>query len=277
MSSNNWLSPNLSDGLGNRLFQVAAAQAAAIKYNRPLVFFLPRCHKASHCSAATLFKLFPSVPIMEVGTTQWTEISEQAFATYEPLPPTIPVGPIVLKGFRQSPKYFSTDLEIPLDFEAALGKERMKALHLRWISNSRSSGKTAFLHIRLGDYRILPHHQLNLESYWVESLSRLGKKSPRLLVFSDEPSQAIIMAPFFKQFGLRSVEVVEDCDPIESLYLMSLCDGGAVCANSTFSWWGAYLSKTRRDRVSQIFMPSRWGEGLVAPDIYPEWATVIQI
>jgi hypothetical protein len=212
---------------------------------------------------------------VEVGPTQWNEISEKGgFATYEPLPPTIPVGPIVLKGFRQSPKYFSTDLEIPLDFEAALGQARMEALQSRWIRNNDRE-KTAFLHIRLGDYRILPHHQLNLESYWVESLSRLG--GPRLLVFSDEPSQAIIMAPFFKQFGLRSVEVVEDCDPIESLYLMSLCDGGAICANSTFSWWGAYLSKTHRDRVSQIFMPSRWGEGLDAPDIHPEWATVIQV
>jgi hypothetical protein len=40
----------------------------------------------------------------------------------------------------------------------------------------------------------------------------------------------------------------------DSLYLMSMCEGG-ICANSTFSGWGGYLNKCRK-----IVLPSRWSQ-----------------
>jgi len=40
---------------------------------------------------------------------------------------------------------------------------------------------------------------------------------------------------------------------VDSLYLMSQCGAGGICANSSYSWWGAYLNPNR-----MIVMPSKW-------------------
>jgi len=269
-NKNQWLSPNLSSGLGNRLFQVAAAMGAAEKYKCPLVFYLPRCHKADHCPPDDIFKLFPSVPTVDSGFAKWNEITEKEFSTYEQLPEIIPRDmPTVLRGFRQTEKYFPTNGISP-DFKGSLGVKYEELTNIY----TPTAAKTAFLHIRLGDYRILPHHYVNLESYWITCLQSL--KAERLLIFSDEPEfvqQSLL--PFFKQFSIGEIQVIQNKNPIENLYIMSMCGGGAICANSTFSWWGAYLSRERhRAQRSPIFMPGKWGE-FSTPDLYPSWATVI--
>jgi hypothetical protein len=269
-NSTGWVSPFLSDGLGNRLFQVAAAMGAAEKYGLPLVFFLPRCNKASHTSPQLIWKLFPSVPIVEFANPTWKEIPEKDFSTYEALPDCEHKN-IVVRGFRQSEKYFPS-LPVTLDFLAALGSEEIKRLNGLFSHAHTHTPKTAFLHIRLGDYRILPHHAVNLEQYWIKTLGALTGQFDRLLLFSDEPEFVQhTMLPFFQQFG--NAEVIDEKDPVACLYLMSLCTAGAVCANSTFSWWGAYFSVARKNGAP-IFMPKSWGDFTVK-DIHPAWATVI--
>lgn len=268
-----WISPNLSDGLGNRLFQVAAALGAAEKYGRRIVFFLPRCYKASHCDMELIWKLFPSIPVLEFDQGSWHEISEKAFATFEDLPAEVPeTCGIVLRGFRQSPKYFPASGEIKPDMSGALGSEETARL-------DRIFGRgepTAFLHVRLGDYMILPHHQIDLVAYWQQSIQTIqDREKIRLFVFSDEPDRVEReLAPYFNAFGFKEVKVIKESGPLQTLYLMSKCDSGCICANSTFSWWGAYLSRSKAIGAP-ILMPRSWGAGLEAPDIYPIWAQKI--
>ena len=279
MEAIQWLSPNLSDGIGNRLFQFAASAAAAKIYGRPLVFFLPRCYKASHSSALSFFSLFPSIPIVEGGVQEWMEIEEKAFATYEPFPENVSTTlPIVLRGFRQSPKYFDPIVEICPDFEAALGIDRLQELKKVWFPEKAHENKTAFIHIRLGDYLLLPHHYVDLRDYWIYSLQKMRESGvDRILVFSDDTKRASDLLPFFQQIGFSSVHIVLDIGPIESLFLMSLCKGGAICANSTFSWWGAYFARSNACKKIPIFMPQCWGSGLHAPDIHPDWSEVVPL
>ena len=274
MSSNTWISPNLSDGLGNRLFQVAAAMGAAEKYGRRIVFYLPRCYKASHCEAEIIWKLFPSIPVLEFDEGVWHEINEKEFATFEDLPEKVPnVGGIVLRGFRQSPRYFPASGEIKIDLSGALGISETTRLDQLF-----GSGATAFLHVRLGDYMILPHHQIDLVAYWQRSIQEIqDREKIRLFVFSDEPERVERdLLPYFGAFEFKEVRLIKESGPLQTLYLMSLCDSGCICANSTFSWWGAYLSRSRA-LGAPILMPGSWGSGLVAPDIYPVWAQKICI
>jgi hypothetical protein len=73
-------------------------------------------------------------------------------------------------------------------------------------------------------------------------------------------------------FDIRYIER----DEITSLWLMSLCNLGGICANSTFSWWGGWLNPNHK---KQIFFPSRMFPHNYADssDLVPEYYTVIDI
>jgi hypothetical protein len=46
---------------------------------------------------------------------------------------------------------------------------------------------------------------------------------------------------------------VEEPDEVRALWTLARCRDGGICANSTFSWWGAYLNPDRT-----IVLPSKW-------------------
>ena len=59
---------------------------------------------------------------------------------------------------------------------------------------------------------------------------------------------------------------------------MSLCWGGAVIANSTFSWWGAWFAHQSTSKPESFVgvYPKVWGQGLPpARDIIPKWGITI--
>jgi hypothetical protein len=273
MSATLWVSPYLSDGIGNRLFQVAAAMGAAEQYGRKLVFYLPVSNKAAHSSPEFVWRLFPSVPIIEDNSATWTELTESHFATFEPFPPAPdPQKNLVVRGFRQSQKYFPKLSDISVNFVSCLGSEEVNRLDSLFRTLGHPSERIAFLHVRLGDYRYLPHHFVNLEQYWINAFRSISSSVDKIIILSDETAHVEqVLLPFFEQF--KPCKVFHEQNPVSCLYLMSLCGGGAICANSSFSWWGAYLSLARR-RGAPIYMPSKWGD-FELRDLYPEWATVL--
>lgn len=105
---------------------------------------------------------------------------------------------------------------------------------------------TIFLHIRGGDY---VHHELldiKLDSYYERAINTFPKET-QFSVFTND----IQYAKSKSFLNNISYNFIEESD-IDSLYLMSQCKGG-ICANSSFSWWGAYLNPNR-----QLILPSKW-------------------
>ena len=105
-----WVSPALTSGLGNRLFQFAAAAGAAERWGRPVVFYLPAMRESPHGRIGTMFDLFPDVPVVEDSATDEFLLQEPARQHYRYLGLGVsaphPTKCVVLRGYWQSPRYF---------------------------------------------------------------------------------------------------------------------------------------------------------------------------
>ena len=272
-----WVAPALTSGLGNRLFQHAAAQGLAEKLGRPVVFLSMKCNESPHGPIASLFRMFPKILLKESQET-FTELVEpqQGYYTYFPL--ESPPGPIVIHGFRQSPKYFPKNLRLlHPDWDCALGGPIVRRLIEgdAGLATMEERRRTISVHIRMGDYLILPHHQVGLGKYLMNALERIPPYS-RIHFFSDEPEKCgLYVRSYAVSKGLDFTIALVRSD-VESLYEMSLCQGGNITGNSTFSWWGAWFAHETGSPWATY--PSSFGRGMPVPqDLFPEWGTVIPV
>lgn len=132
---------------------------------------------------------------------------------------------------------------------------------------------TAFLHIRRGDYLKYPDiHCLQPLDYYMRAIKELSARNPaisKLYVLSDDVEW--IEAQEFFKFDIFSI--VKGLDEIETMALMTLCTGGAICANSTFSWWGAFLGAYAVR--NPVVVPADWIRGQEIVALFPdEWIVI---
>ena len=129
----------------------------------------------------------------------------------------------------------------------------------------------AFLHIRRGDYLKNPgYHLIQPIEYYMACVSYLhdsGFKG-KIIVFSDD----IEWVRSQEFFALDIFEISNSTDELETLAIMSKCTKGAICANSTFSWWGAFLGA--HARRSPVFVPSKWINNYITCLFPKDWIIV---
>lgn len=126
------------------------------------------------------------------------------------------------------------------------------------------------MHIRRGDYvsnsAVLAHHGLLTPAYYDEAVNVMSSKleTPTLFIFSDDIG-------WVKENLFDDLDVVfVDSGSAElDLHLMSLCKHNII-ANSTFSWWGAYLN-TNMNKI--VVAPKNWfSANINTDDLIPaEW------
>lgn len=267
-----WVAPHLTGGLGNRLFEFHAAYAVSQKWNRKCVFFLPMCGKNDHGPFETIFHLYPMIEIVETANN-WIVIPEKSghCFIYNEFTAEPEENHIIIGGWRQSPKYFK-DIVLPQpNWSNFLSEIEQQTLREKYnlVENAEN---TWMLHMRLGDYKQLPHHQIPVLHYYNRCLQEVPKGS-RILLFSDEPNLCKEWITEMVNSHKLEVQVCEELDEIAPLWLMSQCLGGAIVTNSTFSWWGAYFAKQNKGQKSfRAYYPDVWGKGLPpAKDVVPEW------
>lgn len=272
-----WVAGHLTGGLGNRLFQHASALGLAEKWGHTPIFYIPQMGPTNHGPFENIFKLFPQVPrlVEDQSYIPLPEPQGNVF-TFTPFQ-TDPVrANVVVDGWRQSARYFPA-MGVHAALEQAISQEKQQELLTKYNLHSHQRQTTCFLHIRLGDYKILPHHQIDIGSYVLKASKQFPPGS-RFLIFSDEAKvHKEMLETFVPTLGLLPI-VVEEEDELENLFLMSQCWGGAIVANSTFSWWGAYFARQRSPTPSlyKACYPSVWGAGLpAARDVIPSWGLVI--
>ena len=253
------IAPILCGGIGNRLFQFACSYAYSKKYKKELVFLLSKCKETNHGSFENIFLLFPEVNIRQDNPYAY-EIKEKDIYIYEELNDIS--GNIIIHGHRQCYKYFE-NVELRPNFLNAIPADRIAYLNEKYL---KDKSNLFFVHIRLGDFRVLTHHQINLEKYYSEAFKYIPHNT-ELLFFSDELESAKKMFP--------SQNFCEEKDELESLYLMSNCLKGSIIANSTFSYWGSYFAHLNNPKHIAIF-PTPLGKDLPYPtDYYPPYGITI--
>ena len=160
---------------------------------------------------------------------------------------------VILSGYFQSWKYFHHNKEKILDYmglkqliQDTLGK------YDHYLEN------TATLHFRLGDYKNLTqYHALIDISYYKNALKKIEKNSKVLYFFEEEDREEV--SNKIKILQEENPEMV--FTPIDTgivdweqvLIMSGIKDN--IIANSTFSWWGAYLSDIPDKK---IVYPSTW-------------------
>jgi hypothetical protein len=102
-----------------------------------------------------------------------------------------------------------------------------------------------FLHIRGGDYVGNVYHDVGLDAYYERAINMFPNS--HFFIVTNDVNYAM-NKPFISNINYTLVIEPE----IDTLYLMSQCAGG-ICANSSFSWWGAFLNPHRK-----IVMPDKW-------------------
>ncbi len=177
-------------------------------------------------------------------------------------------GDSYFDGYWQNQRYFIDISEvIRSDFTFRNPPEGRNAAALLEIERSNSVS----IHIRRGDYLNSPpsaliHGVCTLE-YYREAINVILSKviNPVFYIFSDDPEWVK------KEFIVDQVSVVVENNtdkPQEDLRLMSFCKHNII-ANSTFSWWAAWLN-SNPDKI--VIAPKQWVvlPGINADDIIPE-------
>jgi hypothetical protein len=135
------------------------------------------------------------------------------------------------------------------------------------------SSPSAFLHVRRGDYVSDPRYAREIGAlggdYYAQAVYRLRQQQPnaRVFVFSDDIDAA--QRDLSIEGPHEYVREPENTRPHHILHLMSLCDH-AIIANSTFSWWAAWLGEKNHGIV---IAPKRWfseSSSYDARDIVPD-------
>ena len=162
-------------------------------------------------------------------------------------------GDIYLQGYFQSEKYFSSS------FSTIRNEYYLKDFHLSDLSGVRREildSNSVSLHIRRGDYqnpKILEIHGVLPIEYYLRAIRHLQQSlsHPKFYIFSDAPEKAFAD---LKLPGATIVSGKETNNHFEDLYLMSQCKHNII-ANSSFSWWGAWLNNNP-DKI--VIGPKKW-------------------
>jgi hypothetical protein len=251
----------VSGRLGNNLFQIALLIGLKEKYGSN--YFIPTWRHS---------KDFPNVLCNEKISLKPNKFYNEPKYCHNEIPSTENLeGDLMdFKGYFQSYKYFSHCRESILE-AFKFTEEVYNKSWLFFEKNKLDTKNLCVVHIRRTDYLQKQNFHSNLldrTSYYIDAIKEMKKDVNKFLVFSDD-------IEFCKRiFGSSEGFYFSDSyNEVEDLCLMSLCRN-FIIANSSFSWWGAYLSK---DPKKTVIAPKRWFEvsSIDTHDLIPkEWKLI---
>ncbi len=267
----------LRGGLGNQLFQYAMAKRLANHLGVELKldleglgnpnYRMPRHYELApfqlsegfaserEVAALTKFKggLLARLARWKAPQSPASHIRERHYH-FDPNMLNLP-DDVYLDGYWQNERYFADASDMIREAFTIVAPPDAENAALA----ARIAGVNAVsLHVRRGDYitdpKVLAMHGTCAPEYYAAAVDHIAKSidAPELFIFSDDPDWARSHLSFQFPTHVVTLNSADTCH--EDLRLMSRCRHHVI-ANSTFSWWGAWLNPNM-DKT--VVAPKRW-------------------
>ena len=281
------ISIRLSGGLGNQMFQYALL--CALKEQGKKVYV----RNMNHPDKLIITKVFPNVIFDEITKEDEERILSFNIEEDEPNRIISYYKENMRNGIekRADKKVLEIDTGVIQGlFQTAYFAETVKETIKKnytfpKISNTQISeiiqritiGNSVSVHIRRGDYlsqyNEYIYNNICTEAYYQKAIELIRTKvsNPVFFVFSNniQEAQQILFGTDVVYFDGATISDYEDW---YDMYLMTQCKHNII-ANSTFSWWGAWLNQNE-DKI--VIAPSKWTNTFDYKDVYPDGWTIIE-
>lgn len=283
----------LKGGLGNQMFQYAFGRSASkligdelfldiSGYGKENAKETPRDYRLGHfnikASIADQDQIAPyQKPLRKFLRRVENKLRPRKHYVFDPQELKIRTGAYV-EGFWNNERYFLSIREA-IRSELCLNKPFSYAAMLME-SSILTPSPSVSLHIRRGDYvndTLTSEYFASCDlSYYGAALSHIKEKIGgfNLFVFSDDIAWARqylpdVLPPTIKTEYVSSPDIPDH----EEIMLMSLCTHHII-ANSTFSWWGAWLGEKTDEKSGEtiVVAPKQWlnDPTIDTSDVVPE-------
>jgi hypothetical protein len=234
----------IQGGLGNQMFQYAYGKHLSNKYNTNFKLDIRFYDYQGTPKREFILNKFTNI---NVDTDMNFSLSGQIYKidddfNYREIPNPLSDN-YYLDGYWQSEKYFKESESIIREEFKPSEEIINKLLKTPFIDSN-----TISLHVRRTDYVTSNgYHPVQSIEYYKNAVDQIGEYD-YIFIFSDDIKWCK------ENLHFKNVIFIEGFTDIEDLYLMSLCKNNII-ANSTFSWWGAWLNNNPNKKV---ISPIKW-------------------
>jgi Glycosyl transferase family 11 len=263
--------------LGNNLFQYAFARTLAVRYDTTILMDASWFDNATWSQVSCINRL-----PLKATTTRSFSLASRALRkitnkhkweyyiipqirekpddhTYTPIHNDASEN-CMLFGYFQSPYYFK-DIDLLLRDEICLNSVFDNYIKTDLFFKLSNPGSVS-VHVRRQDFKKIPEFDVCNIFYYTSAIDSIRSRitNPHFYIFSDDPDWCKNNFHGSDQTVIDHVEHLSD--PLFDMYLMSLTNHHII-ANSTYSWWAAWIGKKENQIV---ICPSRWFNfGIIAP------------
>jgi len=257
-------------GLGNQLFQIFTTFAYCLRYGKQMILPYSKVLTVGITRNTYWDSLLKNLKMFTTINNEFCITNDELFEFkiykekqhhYNVIPEIIDDN-VILFGFFQSPKYFQDQYD---EILSLIKIEEIKTEIINEFSKYFLMGYTTIsIHFRLGDYKFKQeNHPIMSYEYYYNSLLHIlcyidTNKPVNVLYFCEKEDNHIIeevIKNLEKTFLFFTfIKVDDSIEDWKQMIIMSNCNHNII-ANSTFSWWGAFLNNNNGKIVCY---PSQW-------------------
>lgn len=248
----------LYGGIGQRLFQYASSYGLARRNHKihqiTHVCDIDTAYHVTEQEFEALFKykknMYSSIPnenlVSNLRSKGWVVVIEPSLKQHDIVIDNCMLSDVpkqCLYGYFQNEQYFyryRSELLVMFKEPYCISQY----IHTKYPDLEFSN--ICFIHVRLRGYLKTPESFIDLNTYYKNSIQVMQSynQNVRFVVFTDDIQSLGNLYSWMKQYPIYCEE-----SDIACLFMMKRCNIGGICANSAFSWWGAWLNTNPLKRV----------------------------